>query len=97
MSMSLHTRNPENFERVDFYINGVEFTPADLFILFSIGVFIILGVLLCLVDVRRLLGQRRHKRMMEKYLIEKDILPVVQDTEKNKTAEISAQDLMEKL
>merc|ERR1711923_308690 len=98
-NMSLHTSNPENFERVDYYINGVEFTPPDLFIILSIGIFLILGVLLCLVDVRKLFGQRRPKRMLETYTIEKDILPVVKDKEENpeKTPEVSATELLEKL
>ena len=97
--MSLHTSNPENFERVDYYINGVEFTPPDLFILLTIGIFLILGVLLCLVDVRKLFGQRRPKRMLDTYTIQKDILPGVKDKEEKteKAAEVSAKELLEKL
>ena len=78
--MSSKYQNSGNFEQVNYtFGNGISLTVPEIFILGTLGIFIILAMFLCLMEFRRcaqnvLDGRRRKKRFL-KYLTEDKITP----------------------
>ena len=80
--------------------NGIRLSAPEIFILGTLGIFIILAMFLCLLEFRRcaqnLLDGRRRKQRVLKYLTYNGIMPTA-GTKKNKTMETPEEDMMKNI